>query len=104
MFMRVCKVGDIVSTSPTLVSSLCPHLKGGLLGLGRVLLLLLTVLLSMLAVLSMLGLLLLLLLLKRRSIWLQYDAIHGTAQCALSSRRDGVDNLRWCNCMLLPGL
>lgn len=65
MFMRVCQVGDIMSTSPTLVSSLCPNLKGGLLGLGRVLLLLTvlptSMLLSMLAVLSMLGLLLLLL-------------------------------------------
>lgn len=64
MFMWVCQVGDIMSTSPTLVSSLCPNLKGRLLGLGRVLLLLTvlptymlltpTVLLSMLALLSML--------------------------------------------------
>lgn len=70
MFMWVCQVGDIMSTSPTLVPSLCPNLKGRLLGLGRVLLLTVlptsmlltpTVLLSMLAVLSMLALLLLLL-------------------------------------------
>lgn len=39
MFVRVCQVGDIVSTSPTLVPALRPDLQGGLLGLGWVLLL-----------------------------------------------------------------
>lgn len=65
--MWVGQVGDIMSTCPTFVSSLCPYLQGCLLGLGGVLLLtvlpssvLLTpaMLLAMLAVLSMLGLLL----------------------------------------------
>lgn len=66
--MGVGEVGDIVTTGPTLVS-LSPYLQGGLLGLGRVLLLTVlpasmlltpTVLLAVLAVLSMLSLLLLL--------------------------------------------
>lgn len=69
MLVWVGQVGDIVSTGPTLVSSLCPYLQRGLLGLSRVLLLLTVlpasvlliaaVLLAMLAMLSMLGLLLL---------------------------------------------
>ena len=71
MFEWVCEVGDIVSTNPTLMHSLCPNLQGGLLGLSRMLLLLLLLavlsasmllipgmLLAVLAVLSMLVLLL----------------------------------------------
>lgn len=100
--MGVGQVGYIVSTGPTLVSSLGPNLQ---VGLGRVLLL--TVLASMrltpamwvVAVLSVLCLLLL-----ERRILLQNDSIDSTAQCILSSWRDGVDNLRRSNRMLLPGL
>lgn len=69
MFMRVSQVGDVVSAGPTLVSSLRPHLQGGLLSLGAVLLTVLpasvllspAVLLPVLAVLPVLALLLLLL-------------------------------------------
>lgn len=105
VLVRVGQVGDVVSTGPALVSSLCPYLQGGLLGLGGVLLLTMlpaSVLRSpavLLAVLPMLGL-----LLQRRGVLLQHNAIHCTAEGALCPRGDGVDDRRWSGRMLLPAL
>lgn len=65
----VCQVGEVVSTRPTFVYSVCFNLQGSLLVRRRVLLLLLLVVWTMLA-----------LLLQRRSVRLQDDPVHGAVQ------------------------
>ena len=94
----VSEVGDIVPTGATLVASFVAYLQGGLLGLGRVLLLAVlsssvpTVLLAVLA------------MLQSRRVGLENDTVHGTAQSVLCARGDGMDDWRGSNSMLLPGL
>ena len=98
VLMRVCEMGDIVPTGPTFVASFVAYLQGGLLGLGRVLLL--TVLPSSMATV----LLAVLAMLQSWRVRLENNAVHGTAQSVLSAWRDGMDDWRGSNGMLLPGL
>ena len=98
VLMWVCEMGDIVPAGPAFMASLVAYLQGGLLGLGWVLLLtvlspaMATVLLAVLTVLQSWG------------VWLKHNAVHGTAQGVLGAWRDGMDDRRWSDSVLLPGL
>lgn len=92
-----------MATGPTLVSPLTPHLQGGLLSLGWVLLAVLSPSMLLPAVVLLL-LRLLLLLLEAGGVGLEHDAVHRTAQGVLRARGDGVHHRGRRHSMLLPRL
>lgn len=95
VLMWISQMRDVMAACAAFVASFAPHLQRRLL---RLMLLLLAVLLAVML------LLLLLLLLRLQGVRLQHDAIDGASERVLCPRRDGVDDRRWRNGMLLPCL